>query len=34
MELLLSLVVALETEGWVLPLKLEIEVAVVQLSPF
>lgn len=34
MELLLSQVVVTEMEGWVLPLKLEIEVAMVLLSPF
>jgi hypothetical protein len=34
MELLLSQVVVLEMEGWVLPLKLEIEVAMVLPSPF
>ena len=34
MELLLSQVVVMEMEGWVLPLKLENEVAMVLLSPF
>ena len=34
MELLLSKVVVMEMEGWVLPLKLENEVAMVLLSPF
>jgi len=34
MESLLSQVVVTEMEGWVLPLKLEIEVAMVLLSPF
>lgn len=33
-ELLLSQVVVMEMEGWVLPLKLESEVAMVLLSPF
>lgn len=33
-ELLLSQVVVTEMVGWVLPLKLEIEVAMVLLSPF
>jgi hypothetical protein len=34
MELLLSQVVVTELEGWVLPLQLEIEVAMVLPSPF
>lgn len=34
MELLLSQVVVTEMEGWVLPLKLEIEVAMVLSPPF
>ena len=34
MELLLSRVVVTEMEGWVLPLKSEIEVAMVLPSPF